>query len=752
MKRKFFSAALLGAALLLGSQSCSKDDKESIKPSGPDPENPENPVTPSKPELSGKPVEVVSVQQAAELVPTVKEAVTLKISENLETKQEELAEVISALAENPEQAKLITLDLTTTNITKFDAQTFARKSTSLSKAGEEYLIMLAQMYLPSTLQEIADGACVNFSGTTFLITSDKTNMVIGEGAFEPNKNFFHVNPKVYYAANAQILSVLSMFGEVTCDWNLYFRGGITLENKGFNRLCYSHQDPHYTSLVLNFVPGSDSIYVYHKYESPDSSKKKELYLADIAFYKAANDNLYNGSTLKFSSQILGDKAFIGAVDEQNDQNYSWVIDNRFFTAISLDPSTGVFSMMPIWYLDDIFEDSFHTTYFTETEFDKSEYKILNSADECSKKSDYDKLMKEFDDFLDSKLDEYIAQGTTFTPLAQQTNGPESFRIVNKDSIEYNFGKYNLREKFSLSTIGNFHTDGRYTANFLSPSFQSSVTYTLQDMEMAVITMSAQYDYEQQFNKVVDNPLEFINLLDALADNGDNRLYDITIKNMTDADTTVIRNLWYKKDEPISISGVTKYDNVRFNLKFDPETCWLTKICAQMFHRCRGMQSIEIPWTVTEISGYAFVGCTGLTKIEIPSSVTKLGGWLFASCENLTEIKLPNTIESYGQCIVGGAGITECPIPDNFTEIYQWYAAASFEITSVTIPARIEKIGTAAFSSCKKLSTVYIEGQTTFGTLAFNSCDEDLVIYVKPELLDWYKENNKDYADRYQVWE
>ncbi|MEG1846654.1 MAG: leucine-rich repeat protein, partial [Oscillospiraceae bacterium] len=44
------------------------------------------------------------------------------------------------------------------------------------------------------------------------------------------------------------------------------------------------------------------------------------------------------------------------------------------------------------------------------------------------------------------------------------------------------------------------------------------------------------------------------------------------------------------------------------------------IAAGAFHGCKGLKSVIIPNSVTDIGGYAFMDCTGLKSVTIPSSV------------------------------------------------------------------------------------------------------------------------------------
>lgn len=62
-----------------------------------------------------------------------------------------------------------------------------------------------------------------------------------------------------------------------------------------------------------------------------------------------------------------------------------------------------------------------------------------------------------------------------------------------------------------------------------------------------------------------------------------------------------------------------------------------------FDSCKGIKSITIPNSVTEIGYGAFRFCSGLTSITIPNSVTKIGSFAFAYCYGLTSITIPNSV-------------------------------------------------------------------------------------------------------------
>lgn len=68
---------------------------------------------------------------------------------------------------------------------------------------------------------------------------------------------------------------------------------------------------------------------------------------------------------------------------------------------------------------------------------------------------------------------------------------------------------------------------------------------------------------------------------------------------------------------------------------------ITKIGFDTFNECWNLTDIDIPSTVTAISGYAFYKCTALEAVNLPANVASLGYATFGDCENLKEITINN---------------------------------------------------------------------------------------------------------------
>src|SRR5690606_27582668 len=61
------------------------------------------------------------------------------------------------------------------------------------------------------------------------------------------------------------------------------------------------------------------------------------------------------------------------------------------------------------------------------------------------------------------------------------------------------------------------------------------------------------------------------------------------------------------------------------------------IGANAFYNCKGLRTIIVPESVTDIEAYAFYNCENLTSITIPWQVTSIGSGAFDSCSSLREV-------------------------------------------------------------------------------------------------------------------
>ena len=127
----------------------------------------------------------------------------------------------------------------------------------------------------------------------------------------------------------------------------------------------------------------------------------------------------------------------------------------------------------------------------------------------------------------------------------------------------------------------------------------------------------------------------------------------------------------------------------------------------------GIESVEIPDSVTSIGDNAFVGCSGLTAFKLPIDITSIGYGAFVGCSGLKTVDLTSysKLTSIGDgAFAGCTGLTSITIPDSVTSIGSEAFTDCTGLTSITIPERITLIGSYTFDSCSSLTEVTYKGK------------------------------------------
>lgn len=176
----------------------------------------------------------------------------------------------------------------------------------------------------------------------------------------------------------------------------------------------------------------------------------------------------------------------------------------------------------------------------------------------------------------------------------------------------------------------------------------------------------------------------------------------------------------------------------------------TKLSNYAFYLCQELVSIELPDTITEITGqYTFNNCVNLERIIIPDSVQDvtrrafayspkvytyydeskhfgyIDKWLAYVYNNEKEVDIrEDTIGiagyTFGDSISGS--LTQLVVPSGVKYIGSYAFYNCISLTSVELPDSIEFIGRSAFSNCKKLQTLRIPSKITkIPNDCFNAC-------------------------------
>ncbi|MCL2380556.1 MAG: leucine-rich repeat domain-containing protein [Treponema sp.] len=130
---------------------------------------------------------------------------------------------------------------------------------------------------------------------------------------------------------------------------------------------------------------------------------------------------------------------------------------------------------------------------------------------------------------------------------------------------------------------------------------------------------------------------------------------------------------------------------------------------------RGLTSVTIPDTVTNIWGGAFSG-NQLSNLIIPDSVTNIWEGAFSG-NQLSNVIIPDSVTTIGSGAFAGNQLTSVDIPNSVTYISS-FAFMHNRLISVTIPDSVVIIGTRAFSSNQLASVTIGNSVTSIGDFAF----------------------------------
>ena len=161
---------------------------------------------------------------------------------------------------------------------------------------------------------------------------------------------------------------------------------------------------------------------------------------------------------------------------------------------------------------------------------------------------------------------------------------------------------------------------------------------------------------------------------------------------------------------------------------------VTEILLGAFEWCRSLTSITLPNTLKIIGRYAFE-YSGIESINIPASVTSIGEMAFRDCNYLAAINVDANNPYYSSVDgvlfnknkttllrypIGKQG--EYIIPNGVTRIEEMAFEMCGRLTSITIPEGVTYIGRSAFWKCRSLEEIIIpDGVKEIGENAFYGC-------------------------------
>ena len=171
---------------------------------------------------------------------------------------------------------------------------------------------------------------------------------------------------------------------------------------------------------------------------------------------------------------------------------------------------------------------------------------------------------------------------------------------------------------------------------------------------------------------------------------------------------------------------------------------VTNIQAFAFQYCKNLIFVEMSENVRTIGRRAFLGCSALSYSNFPRGVVSIDDWAFAGCA-LAELNLPESIVAVGDSAFAYCGSLRTikvaaanryfkTLSNNLvTKDGRSFIRAS-ACTSVVVPDGIREIANGAFSDCRVLKSVALPSSVEIiGRESFSACTALTSIVLSPHL-------------------
>ena len=140
-------------------------------------------------------------------------------------------------------------------------------------------------------------------------------------------------------------------------------------------------------------------------------------------------------------------------------------------------------------------------------------------------------------------------------------------------------------------------------------------------------------------------------------------------------------------------------------------------------------------SVVEIDGL-LRGNENVVEVNIPDTVTKISGEVFEFCTKLERLTMGDNVQTIGTDLcLGDTSLKEVNLSKKLIEIPEGTFSNCSSLETITIPNKVKSIGNIAFSGCTTLkeihmtdSVIFIADENTDRNQIFEGCN-DLTIYA-----------------------
>ena len=227
---------------------------------------------------------------------------------------------------------------------------------------------------------------------------------------------------------------------------------------------------------------------------------------------------------------------------------------------------------------------------------------------------------------------------------------------------------------------------------------------------------------------------------------DEEIHDLVIP---DGVKTITKNAFYQFRGLTSVKIPSSVTNIEYecfaycseikNIEIGDSTSQeaSTVLGGRIFYMCNNVDSVVLGNNIVEIGRDAFNNCKGLRSIVIPNSVKKMGSHVFLGCENLESVLLSENLKS-----IEWASFSSCTnlksiiIPDSVELLGESAFSNCQKLTEVKFPSNLKKIDWCVFQDCIGLTSIEIPELThTIYICAFDGCSNLKTVTIGKSMKD-----------------
>jgi len=127
-----------------------------------------------------------------------------------------------------------------------------------------------------------------------------------------------------------------------------------------------------------------------------------------------------------------------------------------------------------------------------------------------------------------------------------------------------------------------------------------------------------------------------------------------------------------------------------------------------FYKCRSLEKIVLPDTVSFVGHHAFYECTSLKEVYFSDNVYSLDEGCFSGCISLEKVDFPDNLKQIEEYVFFNCrSLKEVKLPVGVEEIGNYAFANCSELSEAELGTKLLKIGDFCFYNCGKLDEINI---------------------------------------------